>query len=382
MATRTAIWHKLKQCASRTFHEPVIRVLWRNLDALLPLWHLLAPPDTPFPFGYYHNRGLYDLDIVLAYLQKVSSAQLHLDPIRWERFLWHATHVRGIGHLSHGLEEINDASRLLVQTVVMQNGGITVLPLLRTIEWRASAPIFGLDDALVPFFTSTLRRATIDISRPDEAENILLLRRLRESSPFLEKISVDTGSQPDTSPSITQELLSFARLDQVQVSRTGLEGFQALATKSNLTYLKVREVTGPWVGSGCAISVRDLRELSVKGDASALSGLFNLVRFQALKSAKIGLKSFSETQIALADITTSLAQFYKAVSTSGFQTFELTVYSLPTIRSPGNEPALRDLLAPLLPIHDLRLFRLVAMDSIACINDADIEALARAWPKV
>ncbi len=59
----------LARCATvcRTFHEPAIRVLWRNMDALLPLWHLFAPSNTPFP----SDGGAEDE--LLRYLQTVSA---------------------------------------------------------------------------------------------------------------------------------------------------------------------------------------------------------------------------------------------------------------------------------------------------------------------
>lgn len=59
----------LAQCATvcRTFHEPAIQVLWRNLRSLLPLWHLLAPTNTSFDANYYSTTR-YD---VLRYLQEV-----------------------------------------------------------------------------------------------------------------------------------------------------------------------------------------------------------------------------------------------------------------------------------------------------------------------
>ena len=58
----------MARCAiiCRIFHEPAIRVLWRNLDALTLLWHLLAPSSTPFP-----SDGAVD-DELLNYLQTVS----------------------------------------------------------------------------------------------------------------------------------------------------------------------------------------------------------------------------------------------------------------------------------------------------------------------
>lgn len=62
----------LARCAvvCRTFHEPAIRVLWRNLNSLLLVWHLLAPLDIPYPFS---SGGDGD---ALSYLLKVSGSSL------------------------------------------------------------------------------------------------------------------------------------------------------------------------------------------------------------------------------------------------------------------------------------------------------------------
>lgn len=61
----------LVRCAlvCRAFYTPAIRILWRALGSLLPLWHLLAPQDALFPsFTMDESR--------LDYLRKVSGLSL------------------------------------------------------------------------------------------------------------------------------------------------------------------------------------------------------------------------------------------------------------------------------------------------------------------
>ncbi|KAI1795450.1 hypothetical protein LXA43DRAFT_914184 [Ganoderma leucocontextum] len=375
----------LAQCAvvRRAFHEPAIRVLWRNLDSLLPLWHLLAPPNTPFPSSRDRIEGGRG---VLSYLQKINSAQLYVDSTQWDRFLLHAAHVRGIVH-SYDLStrqttSINEETRFLIQSVIMRNGGSTVLPSLRTIECRGPFPC---GDALIPFFTSTLRHATFDLRGYNEAAHIPFLRGLRESSPFLDKFVLFNFTRRDLNecPSpIIQELVCFPRLRELQVLQiTEFEAFQALVTMPNLTRLTVLEVTGPWAGLGHAISVRHLRELSVTGGPSAISNLFHLVRYQALKSAKIHLDSSEEVTVAPDELPAFLSLFYNAVSTSGLQSFKLELSSL-RLPSEGDEPALRDLVAPILPICSLRSFNLDTVGNFSRVDDADVEVLASAWPRL
>ena len=60
---------RLVRCTTvcRNFHEPAIRLLWRKLDYLFPLWHLLAPPNTKCP-----KRYTFIQDNRLDYLHQVS----------------------------------------------------------------------------------------------------------------------------------------------------------------------------------------------------------------------------------------------------------------------------------------------------------------------
>ena len=39
----------LARCAhvSKSFNDPALQVLWRELDSLVPLWYLIAPIDLP-----------------------------------------------------------------------------------------------------------------------------------------------------------------------------------------------------------------------------------------------------------------------------------------------------------------------------------------------
>ena len=67
-------WHdpnRLVPCLTvcRSFHELVIRLLWRSLPSLFPLWHLFAPPNTERPPGSFSLQG----DKRLDYLRKVST---------------------------------------------------------------------------------------------------------------------------------------------------------------------------------------------------------------------------------------------------------------------------------------------------------------------
>ncbi|PIL26031.1 hypothetical protein GSI_11785 [Ganoderma sinense ZZ0214-1] len=214
------------------------------------------------------------------------------------------------------------------------------------------------------------------------ADTASLLDKLLDSCPFLEKIDFDPGSEPNTALSLTQELARFPRLRQVNVSSCwGLEAFRVLATKPSLHRLGIPTIIGPWNGPSEVVSVRDLRELSVGGDAPSLSCLFSLARFYALKSANIYLDSAdAEMSLTVTDITGLLALFYNAVSTSGLESFEFAPWPHRYEAPFDVKPPLRELVAPILPIRSLRSFTLTSKYPVASLDDTDIEALTNAWP--
>ena len=389
----------------RAFYELAVRFLWRNLDTLFPLWHLLAPQNTPFPYSRMGDDQLNHLqsvsNVILetyahshASLQIVS-AQLYLDPTRWDRLLWHAAHVRGIEYVTSNdtaeKKAVNIAHRLLIRSVVTQNGGHTLLPLLGTIRFGWSGPLPG-DESLVPFFfTSTLRQATLDIAHSDDAAQVMLFRTLREHSPFLESIKLlfweFDPALPWPGPMI-HELVCFPRLQHITVSRVvGFEGLRALITIPTLATLTIYDVMGLCVGLGFPISIWGLQELFVRGNPPIISTFFGLFRFHALKSAVVHLTSLQDPYLhAPAEITAFLSPFYDAVSASSFHNLRMSHVSSvspPSSPPPGQAfPALRDVVAPILPLSDLRAFSLRTEVAHAEVDDADVEALARAWPQL
>ena len=388
----------------RPFYHSAIRLLWSNLVTLLPLWHLLAPPSASCPFDFIGM--LKKNDILVEFLQKVrfffraipsrslmnfqvSAAQLYLDPIRWSRFLWHAALVRQIFHYS-SLPGTCDATRSLIQAVFRQNGRKPILPHLRTIEWSVDIPV--RDDAFIILFSPSLLCATLKFSGShdviDEAEIARLLRRLRVSSPFLEKLAVFLRHRRQMlGLGPVRELVEFSRLHDIHVSKITPATFRAIVAKPNLTSFEcpcaVDEVTGSSVKLGSAISVPDLCKLTVRGRASAFQSLFSLHLFPALQSAVFSIDGPPLLQgIAQMDIATFLALFYKTISNSkSLQSFNLFVGPrAQKIPQSGHEPSLREVLAPVLSNCSLRSFRLTVMDDLVSLNDADICALAAAWP--
>ena len=318
---------------------------------------------------------------------QVSSAQLYLDPTRWSRFLWHAALVRRISHYS-SLPGTCDATRSLIQGVFRQNGETPILPLLHTFEWSANIPV--RDDAFIMLFSPSLLCATLKfLGSHDEAEIVRLIRRLRVSSPSLEKLAVFMGYHRHMlGLGPARELVEFSRLHEIHVSTIQTPAtFRAIVAMPNLTSLEcqctVDEITGSSVELGRVISVPDLCQLTVRGRESAFQSLFSLHLFPALQSATFSIDAPPPSQgRAQMDIATFLALFYNSIPNSKFlQSFNLYVGSRSQkMPQSGPQPSLREVLAPILSNCSLRSFRLTTMDKLVSLNDADICALAAAWP--
>ncbi|KAI1790848.1 hypothetical protein LXA43DRAFT_1095069 [Ganoderma leucocontextum] len=193
------------------------------------------------------------------------------------------------------------------------------------------------DSSLSPLRAPMLRHASNYLGGFDYLANVTSLCRLRESSPFLEIITLDTDSNVGADLSLARELASFDRLHEIRLpSLSGPEVFQELVTQSNIDSLALREVRGPWVGLAQRIPVHRLLELDVCGTIPCLTGLFDLARFEALRTAQL---SFVQ-----------------------------------------DKPPLRDVLAPILSLPAIHSFNFFSSVNVVRHEDEDIATLAHAWP--
>ncbi|TBU40894.1 hypothetical protein BD309DRAFT_869349 [Dichomitus squalens] len=347
------------------------------MSELLPLWQLLAPQNVRI-----HRWPEPESEC----LKKIISAREYEDPERWNRFLWHTAHIRELDlDLTSDSEEHREAQLLLIQDILKHNGGKSFLPALCRIEWLGRSPA----DACVftPLFTSTLRIATFRFDEMDDPDPVIvtLLRRLRESSPFLADITIDVGYTPEAESSLVQELAAFDHLRGVTVNHlTQLSVFRDLITKSNVASVDVAEIEDPWLALSPPFAVHNLCELSLGGQSGPLISLFQSVRFQALTHAKLSLFFSPEIHLTVGDVISLLASFCTAVSLSSLQNLELSIDGfLPRDDPSMDEFALGDVVAPILPLRNMSCFRFSTSETIYwSADDADIRMLAQAWTKL
>ena len=317
---------------------------------------------------------------------QVISAQLYDDPIVWDRFLWHAARVRNIEYKTDKSQaETNAAQLLLIQAIHLQNGGKPILPLLRSIEWDERPP--G-DGSLIPFFTPTLRDAAFSFAcPPNETPHALLLRRLRECSPSLQKIDISTTlwdkDNVAVGPQLLREVLSFSWLREVEIfSIKGPVSFRDLVAKPGLISLTIWGVRGRWDGpssqSSSPVLVHDMRKLSFYGTGHSLAALFSEARFQVLESANLHVRPDSDSDAAENTLSV-LTAFRGAVPASHLQSLDLFIGGC---QSWTLAKTLRDVIGPVLHLREMRSFCFGTEEAEPRIEDADIEALVSAWPKL
>ena len=198
------------------------------------------------------------------------------------------------------------------------------------------------------------------------------------SSTWLGEHSLDVGQR------LVQELLSFDRLREIDIHRLqGSTSFLDLVTKLNPTFLSICDVTGLWVrlSSGSPVSVVYLREFIVAGYARDLGVLFDLVRFHALESAileaRIPLDSGS-----VGEVIPVVTSFCNAIMpATRLRSLDLHIrgshYWGDDVRI-----AFRELIGPVLALRELRYFRFNAEEFEPLMEDADVDALVGAWPKM
>ena len=279
----------------------------------------------------------------------------------------------------------------LLQVLTAHNGGTSILPALRQIHWLGRIP--SDPSILIPFFSASLRQAYFFFEEIDNAhlQVAMLLRGLRHASPLLDSITINSDEgdtvTANSESSLVKELVAFDHLRSVTIGHlSDFSTFRNLVTKSSITSICILDVTGTWVGCSQPIPLHNLCELSIEGKLAPLASLLKSVRFHALKTVHIHTVLPGETELAAGGAISLLVPLSAAVSSSGFQELKLSFESSDFHdghHRPATGAALSDLIAPILPLRDVRSFSFFTPNTMYwSVSHADIDVLARAWPKL
>ncbi|RPD58201.1 hypothetical protein L226DRAFT_489691 [Lentinus tigrinus ALCF2SS1-7] len=377
----------LASCAlvCHAWEEPASYVLWSALKSFHPLWNLLIgrsfSPDARRASAFWEYTDAEDFVKVVV----------EREPERWKRFLHRASHVREVEQGSCGKREL-----AFIHALTKYNQGRTFLPSLYRLSWRHAVPT---DTSVLLLSSQSLRDLQLIISRlgiestggafatPERYQDYHdvdpVLVGLAASAPSLTRLSIAGGEGPGPTvvPFITplthlRELYLFnqAILLKADHVRSLLESLENL----EVVFVRIYDFSydGPAV---CTPNLQDLRlQGSSKDLCSVLSGFLDAPHLHSLT-----LKS-EEGQYSQMD-----HYLFPLIASSNFAR-SLRKVSVTVIKDPSevvwNDPAAftsySTIIQPLLQLPELDDVEICLANPLISCGDADIAAIARAWPRI
>ncbi|KAI0702574.1 hypothetical protein C8Q76DRAFT_697691 [Earliella scabrosa] len=372
----------------RGWRVHTLRLVWRDLDSILPLWRLLAPSSLPAPTGgaptdeYCDAVGdhtqLSECDNELNVLQIVS-ARLYLNETHLSKFLWYAGHVQE-------LHARNSKDATLFRAILELNGGEPLFPSLQTLWW---SPSTVSDLSLLPLFTSTLQNVILNYQtmvapEPEVQDSTLcsILSHLHDTSPTLQYICIDANLESDPSPDLMRQLPAFRHLQRIYITfGIGSSCFFDLVSNGYLARAEVGYLY--WDGSSAAsippITAHALKMLIVTGNCECLTRLFTVLRAPNLEYAH--LETSDRRAAIMPDYLSCINAFAAAVPGDALDWLhmELGFHDGPQSDTPVD---LALLVEPLLRFRKLSYFYFASSLLDLYADDNTFVTITRAWKEL
>ncbi|OJT14415.1 hypothetical protein TRAPUB_8993 [Trametes pubescens] len=308
------------------------------------------------------------------------------EPDLWEHFLHRASYVREIGTASCREPEL-----ALMCAVIQQNGGCTFLPTLQKLVWRNG---IHSDTSLRLLVSSSLRSLELDVTTYsslttangfehtfaapiiDQTYPATLFAGLTNAAPNLYRLVI-TGRQLSSSV-VIPNLLGFERIRELSLFREVLvtpDALRSILTAMpalELLNVRLQDFTSP-SGKVCSPS---LRTLIIHGSARYITGLFTSF-FDAPSLDSLSL--YMEDEAYTVDHPRCLYVLSKTSFASSLRELQLR-----TITQQGSAPSssLADTMEHLAGLRALEVVDLQLQDTWVRIDDDNMRAIARAWPRV
>ncbi|KAI0718939.1 hypothetical protein C8T65DRAFT_68928 [Cerioporus squamosus] len=335
--------------ACRAFREPALRILWSQIDSLLPLWHLLAPAALPPPKACTED-----------YINLVAEAKLYEDRGCWDRFLGYTKLIR---RLFHDSSVCGNSQAHLFKILLQHNGGAPFLLSLRAIEWKRAS---SQDYSFAFTFTQGIIDVTLSFARQGFSAQLWryvdlkpLLQTLREASPELETFQLRIPTEADSW--VVDELVQFPRLRKLYGLFTlDFPSIVTLISKVNLVSLGVTlssdsaDITTKTLSP---MRMENLRELKIQSRSQSVTQLFMALTAPCLHSLTVWIIDDPDSPVEYPTFMGSIAH---AVSADAMRSLNLEIYMqhyILHIPRPAPIP-LATLLQPVLPLQNLETFEL------------------------
>ncbi|KAH9927547.1 hypothetical protein B0H21DRAFT_763188 [Amylocystis lapponica] len=358
-------YHILARAArvSVAFSEPALDVLWTELDSLDPLLNILA----------------VDIDDIRT--GKFASESQNLSAFTRSRFLSYARRVHVLDVLSHYPGAVDPAVKVITALASCSAPDESLFPSLTSLRWSQPSP-FGRE--LLAFLSHTLCRLDVGVGRSQlglaTSKDVTLdhlLGTLSIEAPFLQNLTL-SGDATSASLQSVANIRHLTRLDISGLDFTP-DLLHVCAGIDRLMEL--------------SMSLRDLShdaELNFP-DSSAFSTLHSLTIVGPFASIARVLPILLSPHLHTLSLTAQSTQPQRWTDCADL--LELLPTHSPYLRTlslktalapPSSGTALRllDACAPLLALHALASVDLAFRGCCTPLAapDADIAALARAWP--
>ncbi|KAI0328264.1 hypothetical protein GY45DRAFT_1015639 [Cubamyces sp. BRFM 1775] len=368
----------------KAFHEPALRVLWRQLESLFPFFSLIGPSfavaqeNVEQPYGR-PSRDLYHLPDDLSGQEW---ARLHkYAPYVRILYLWHPPAL-----IPHDLTPESWTSMK-----VLFGGGEPIFPNLRNLQWGAQWPETELP-AILHFVSPTVDQLLLGCSTggrpstvPWPAWRALLpgivekiCNRATRLSHFTVYLGQVDGSELLTTLSLCRPptLRGLNLHGQYGTPPLTLSSFMSLARIDDLEnlilYPSVKFASAPSLPP--TLDLPRLRHLRIPmyRESCLPFRIIASARLQSLHIHHMEYSSFTYLQQTCATWARS------------FPNLEvLNVYLTPSYPQDGIPTrSLLTTASALLGLRNMRTFILHTMGSPLIIEDADLTALSEAWPSL
>ena len=299
----------------------------------------------------------------------------------WSRFMRSARRVRKLHY--HCREGPTERLRHRTFAALLQraaHAGVPLLPRLEELSWLQSSE----DIAHYRHFISpSLRRVTIYVQpslQPEHQHANELLQLLNEQSPDVEELSLE-GVQL---AALLRPLRAFKRLRSLRLGPVNIPVSVVLsycAMMPGLSSLSVDLTHSPAYLGGFSddSSLEALQVLRVSGPPSPIEELINAVRSSSLCSAHLSILVPEHDRDGGARCVATLASRFATSLDRVLVEYRRSADRL----SPPAPRAFSHYAQPLLSLRGLRKCTIVVEDTLPVLmSDADVHAMAEAWPRL
>ncbi|KAI0327506.1 hypothetical protein GY45DRAFT_1327509 [Cubamyces sp. BRFM 1775] len=362
----------LASCArvSTALSEPALDVLWSKMTGLLPLCELL-PQSSDAVVGHPNHPEQKLADTIDAYAV--------ISDRDWSRFMRYARRVRKLHY--HCREGPSERLRHRTFAALLRraaHAGVPLLPRLEELSWLQSSQ----DVAHYQHFISpSLRHITVYVQpslQPEHRHANELLQLLNVQSPNVEELSLE-GVQLATSlqPLRAFKRLRGLRLGSVNVPVSTILSYCAMMPRLSSLSVDLTQSPTHLGGFSSDSSLEALEVLHVAGPPSPIEELINAVRSPSLRSAHLSILIPEHDRDGGARCVATLSARFATSIDTVFVEYKRSADRL----APHAPRAFSHYAQPLLSLRGLRKCTLVVEDALpVCMADADVHAMAEAWP--